>query len=375
MNRRTALANLAGLGVGATLASLRQAQAAQRDVGRRRGTLRKIATEEACTIPEVVNAMREVVRAGGSNLDLPLLATIYDAPAGTKPRFLTELLDLEAQRLADMDRNGVEMQLLSLTAPGVQMFDADTATSLAMVANDRLAEIVRRHPSRYAALASFAPQDPGRAIKEMERATKTLKFYGFIVNSHTNNEYLDQSRYWPILEAAEALDAPLYIHPRAPSDGMAAPFRDYRLEGAAWGYGVETGTHAVRLMLSGVLDRFPKLKVVIGHMGEALPFWMWRLDFMAAPGARAAGRTNQLKPSEYFRRNFAITTSGVEDALALRYCIDKIGADNSMWAIDYPYQPTSSAVAFIESAPISETDREKIAYKNAERIFRINSRN
>ena len=371
MNRRAALANLSTLGIGAILAGLGEAQAAQGDVGQRRSKLRKIATEEAFAIPEIVNALREVVRAGGSNLDLPLLKTIYDAPAGTEPRFLPELLDLKGQRLADMNRNGVEVQVLSLTAPGVQMFDADTATSLAIVANDRLAEMVRRHPTRYAALASFAPQDPGRAIKEMERSIKTLKFNGFIVNSHTNNEYLDEQRYWPILEAAEALEAPLYIHPRAPSDGMADPFRDYRLEGAAWGYGIETGTHAVRLMLSGVLDRFPKLKIVIGHMGEALPFWMWRLDFMAAPGARAAGRTNQLKPSEYFQRNFAITTSGVEDPLALRYCIDKFGADNIMWAIDYPYQPTPPAVSFIESAPMSEDHREKIAYKNAERIFRI----
>ena len=375
MNRRTALANLSRLGIGGALGSLGRGEATQGDVGRRRSKLRKIATEEACTVPEVVNALRDVVRAGGSNLDLPLLATIYDAPPGTKPRFLPELLDVDGERLAEMDRNDVEMQLLSLTAPGVQMFETGTASSLAMVANDRLAEIVRRRPTRYAALASFAPQDPGRAVKEMERAIKSLRFNGFIVNSHTNNEYLDQPRYWPILEAAEALDAPLYIHPRAPSDGMAAPFRDYRLEGAAWGYGVETGTHAVRLMLSGVLDRFPKLKVVIGHMGEALPFWMWRLDFMAAPGARAAGRTNQLKPSEYFQRNFAITTSGVEDPLALRYCIDRIGADNIMWAIDYPYQPTSPAVAFIESAPMSETDREKIAYKNAERIFHLSARN
>jgi predicted TIM-barrel fold metal-dependent hydrolase len=371
MNRREALANLSALGIGATLAGLGDAQAAQGDVGQRRSKLRKIATEEAFAIPEIVDALREVVRAGGSNLDLPLLKTIYDAPAGTEPRFLPELLDLEKQRLADMDRNGVEVQVLSLTAPGVQMFDADTASSLAIVANDRLAEIVRRHPTRYAALASFAPQDPVRATKEMERSIKNLKFNGFIVNSHTNNEYLDQQRYWPILETAEALEVPLYIHPRAPSDGMAAPFRDYRLEGAAWGYGIEAGTHAVRLMLSGVLDRFPKLKIVIGHMGEALPFWMWRLDFMAAPGARAAGRTNQLKPSEYFQRNFAITTSGVEDPLALRYCIDKIGADNIMWAIDYPYQPTAPAVSFIESAPISEDHREKIAHKNAERIFRI----
>ncbi len=133
-------------------------------------TLRKIATEEACIIPEVVNALREVVRAGGSNLDLPLLSTIYDAPSGTPPRFLPELLDLEAQRLADIDRDGVDMQLLSLTAPGVQMFDANTGTSLAILANDRLAEVARRHPTRFAALASFAPQDPRRAVLEMERA-------------------------------------------------------------------------------------------------------------------------------------------------------------------------------------------------------------
>jgi 5-carboxyvanillate decarboxylase len=371
MNRRTALINLSCFGAAAALGTLERANAEQSGEAPRLRKLRKIATEEAFTVPEVATALRDVVRAGGSNLDLPLLAAIYDAPRGTQPRFLPELLDLDAQRLAEMDRHGVQMHLLALTAPGVQVFDADTATSLAKVANDRLAEVVRRHPTRYAALASFAPQDPQRAVHEMERAIKTLQFSGFMVNSHTNNEYLDQKRFWPILEAAEALDAPLYIHPRAPSDGMAEPFRDYRLEGAAWGYGIEAGTHAVRLMLSGVLDRFPKLRIVIGHMGEALPFWMWRLDFMAAPGARSAGRSNQLKPSEYFQRNFAITTSGVEDPLALRYCIDKIGADHIMWAIDYPYQPTGPAVAFIESAPISAEQREQIAYKNAERIFRI----
>ena len=119
-------------------------------------------------------------------------------------------------------------------------------------------------------------------------ALRFVRLSGFLVNSHTDNLYLDDPRFWPILEAAEALDAPLYIHPRAPSDGMAAPFRDYRMEGSIWGYGMETGTHAVRLMLSGVLDRFPRLRIVLGHMGEALPFWLWRLDYMAAPGSRAA---------------------------------------------------------------------------------------
>lgn len=204
----------------------------------------------------------------------------------------------------------------------------------------------------------------------MQRAINELKLNGFIVNSHTENSYLDDPEFFPILEAAEALGAPLYIHPRAPSDGMSAPFRDYRLEGAVWGYGLETSTHILRLIFSGVLDKFPKLQIVIGHMGEALPFWLWRLDFMGAPGARA-GRKNALKPSEYFQRNISITTSGVEDPLALRFCIDKIGIDRIMWAIDYPFQPTAPAVSFIETATLSDTERGQIAHGNAERIFKI----
>ena len=356
--------------------------------------VRKIATEEAFTIPEIAAAVREVVRQGGPNLDLKLLRLIYDPPSDVPPSgqsrvatgatgatgttsrdalartLLPRLLDIGDGRLADMDANGVDLHLLSLTMPGVQSFDPATAVTLARLSNDRLSEAVRRHPTRFAGLASFAPQDPAAAAKEMERAINALGLKGFLVNSHTQNGYLDEPRFWPILEAAEALGAPLYIHPRAPSDGMAAPFRDYRMEGAIWGYGVEASTHAVRLMLSGVLDRFPRLRIVLGHMGEALPFWLWRLDYMAAPGSRADLR-NQLKPGEYFRRNFAITTSGLEDPLVLRFCVDKIGIDNIMWAIDYPYQPTAPAVAFLESAPLSDQDRERLAHRNAERIFRL----
>ena len=250
------------------------------------------------------------------------------------------------------------------------MFDADKAVALARLSNDRLSETIRSHPTRFAGLATFAPQDPRAAVLEMERAINTLKLNGFLVNSHTQNVYLDDSRCWPILEAAEALGAPLYLHPRAPSDGMAAPFRDYNLEGGVWGYAVEGSTHALRLMLSGVLDRFPRLRIVLGHMGEALPFWLWRLDLVAAPGSRPALK-NKLKPSEYIQRNFAITTSGVEDPQALRFCIDKIGVDHIMWAIDYPFQPTASAVKFIESATLSDQERAQIAFQNAQRIFRI----
>lgn len=350
--------------------------------------VRKIATEEAFCTPDVAQAVRTVLRQGGTNLDLPLLSLIFDAPestastpnsgsAGSANRdqqartLLPRLLDIGTGRLAEMDALGVDMHVLSLTMPGVQIFPRDTAVALSRSANDQLAEAVRRHPTRFAGLASFAPQDPAAAAREMERAIKELRLNGFIVNSHTDNAYLDDQRFWPIFEAAEALGAPLYLHPRAPSDGMAAPFRDYRLEGAVWGYGVETATHVVRLMFGGVFDRFPRLRLVIGHMGEALPFWLSRLDFMGAPGARGAARKNALKPSEYFRRNIAITTSGVEDPLALRFCIDKIGVENIMWAIDHPFQPTEPAVAFIANARMSDAERESVAFRNAERIFRI----
>src|SRR5262249_16838084 len=149
--------------------------------------------------------------------------------------------------------------LMLLTAPGVQMFDADTATELATLANDRIAELISRHPTRFAALASFAPQSPKRAVKEMERSIRQLKLNGFVVNSHTHGEDLDDQKYWPILEAAEALDRCIYIHPRAPSEAPQM-FSHYGMDSAMWSYGMEVGTHAVKMMASGVFDRFPKLK-------------------------------------------------------------------------------------------------------------------
>jgi 2,3-dihydroxybenzoate decarboxylase/5-carboxyvanillate decarboxylase len=153
---------------------------------------------------------------------------------------------------------------------------------------------------------------------------------------------------------------------------MADPFRSYGIEGAMWGYGVETGTHVIRLIASGVFDRFPNLKMVIGHMGEAIPFWLWRIDFMharAVSGNRA--RKLELKPSEYFLRNFAITTSGVESPDALQYSIKVLGVENVMWAIDHPYQPTEPAVAFMDSAEMADEQKELVYHGNAERIFRI----
>nr|PZN76735.1 MAG: hydrolase [Pseudomonadota bacterium] len=340
------------------------------------GKFRRIAVEEAFSIPEVAQELKRISRAPSESLDMLLVRGIYDSTPGeagyARMDFLSSLIDIEERRLKEMDEHGVDMQVLSLTAPGVQMFDADTACELATLANDRLAEIIARHPGRFAGLATFAPQAPKRAVKEMERAVRELKLNGFILNSHTNGEYLDDPKYWPILEAAEALDRCIYIHPRAPSNGMKGPLQFYGMDSAMWGYGVEVGTHAVRMMVSGVFDRFPKLKICIGHMGEAVHFWLWRINFMNSRAQRI-GRApkTQLTMDEYFRRNFVITTSGVEDHLALEYSVKKLGADSVMWAIDYPYQPTAPAVEFMDTAPLSDEDKAKVYHRNAERIFHI----
>jgi 5-carboxyvanillate decarboxylase len=338
--------------------------------------IRKIATEEAFATPALVKEWLEIARTDPqASLDVPTgILSIFDnpRPGSNQDRFRRQLLDLDTERLADMDQAGVDMQILSVTIPGVQMFEPARASALAIATNDHLAAAISRHPRRFAGLACFAPHDPARATKEMERAVNTLGLNGFIVNSHTGELYLDDPRFAPILEAAQALDRPIYLHPRAPSNGMAGPFRDYSMGGSIWGFGVEAGTHAVRLILSGVFDRYPRLRIVLGHMGEALPFWMWRLDHMAARRARD-GRMKPLAlaPSEYFRRNFAVTTSGFESPDVLDLVIKSAGIDNVMWAIDYPYENSRDAVAFIEKARLAGTQRASIFHRNAERLFKL----
>jgi len=339
-------------------------------------TMRLIACEEAWSIPEVSAELKKVANSPTQSLDKLLVKGIYDAEADStgygKMNFLEGLTDVEEKRLPQMDEFGVDMHLLTLTAPGVQMFDADTATDLAALANDRLAEICHKRPDRFAGLASFAPQSAKRAAREVERAMTELKLNGLVVNSHTNNAYFDDYRFWPILEAAEAHDACIYIHPRAPSDTLKGPLQDYAMDSAMWGYGVEVGTHMLRMMAGGVFDRFPKLKICVGHMGEMVPFWIWRINFMNSR-AQKVGRapTTERSMEEYFRDNFVFTTSGVEDPLALRYSIDRMGIDNVIWAIDYPYQPMAPAVKFIEDFDCTQEERHALCHGNAERVFHI----
>jgi predicted TIM-barrel fold metal-dependent hydrolase len=252
------------------------------------------------------------------------------------------------------------------------MMDPDRAVAVAEIGNDRLHEAIQRYPDRFSGLATIAVQDPPRTVKEIDRAITKLKLNGIMINSHTNGEYLSERKYWPILEAIEGLNVPLYIHPRAPIPLMAKAYRTDHLEHAIWGYQAETGLHGLRLITGGVFDQFPKLQVVLGHMGEGIPYWLYRLDFMHGRVRIGFDRPKlKLTPSEYFKRNFYVTTSGMNWEPTLKFCIEVLGADRIMWAVDYPYQDHPDAVEFMDAARISEKDKQKIYHENAERVFKI----
>jgi len=330
---------------------------------------RRIATEEAFSIPEQMDAQRELVAAAQEYDPDLFLWKIQTDPSGP---VYNNLLDLYDQRLRYMDEYDVDMHLLALTSTGVQMMSADKANAIAAIGNDRLHEAIQRHPDRFAGLATIAPQDPANAVKEIERAITKLKLSGIMINSHTNGEYLSERKYWPILEAIAALKVPLYIHPRAPIPAMAKAYRTDHLEHAIWGYQAETGLHGLRIITSGVLDHFPGLQIVLGHMGEGIPYWLYRLDFMHGRVRIPFDRPKlKLTPSEYFNRNFYITTSGMNWEPTLKFCIEVLGSDRIMWAIDYPYQDHPDAVDFMDAAGISEKDKQKIYHENAERVFKL----
>ena len=247
---------------------------------------------------------------------------------------------------------------------------------IAEPANDRLAEACRAHPDRFSGMAACAPQDPRRAAKEIERAVTKLGLNAVVINSHILGEYLDNPKFSEVLEAAEAMDAPIYLHPNTPPRNMIGPMLEAGLDGAVFGFGVETGMHALRLITSGVFDRFPRLQVIIGHMGEALPFWMYRLDFMHQAGIRA-NRYEFLKPlkkekvSNYLKENFYMTNSGVAWEPAIKFTQDVIGKDRVLYAMDYPYQCPAEEVAKLDAMDMSLEDKKMFFQTNAERVFKL----
>ncbi|HEY6443483.1 MAG TPA: amidohydrolase family protein [Candidatus Acidoferrales bacterium] len=347
----------------------RKASASKSKTKSRPKKYRRIATEEAFAIPEQMEAQRELV-ANAQEYDPDLfLWRVQTDPNGPVHN---RLIDLYEMRMREMDKYDVDMHLLALTSTGVQMMEPDRAVAVAEIGNDRLRDAIQRYPDRFTGLATIAVQDPPRAVKEIERAITKLKLNGIMINSHTNGEYLSEQKYWPILEAIEDLNVPLYIHPRAPIPLMAKAYKADHLEHAIWGYQAETGLHGLRLITGAVFDQFPKLQVVLGHMGEGIPYWLYRLDFMYEKVKIDFGRRKlKLSPSEYFKRNFYITTSGMNWEPTLKFCIEAMGADRIMWAIDYPYQDHPDAVEFMDAARISEKDKQAIYHGNAERVFKI----
>jgi len=274
-----------------------------------------------------------------------------------------------------MDDAGIDMQVIALTSPGVQAMDRDLAVSFAKVANDELAEGVRRHPDRLVGMIAVAPQDPAEAAKEIQRGVNQLGMNSVVINSHTHGEYLSDQKFWEIFEAAQAHDTPIYLHPNTPPANMIGPFLEAGLDGAVYGFGVETGLHALRIMTSGALDRFPKLQIIIGHMGEALPFWAYRLDYMHAATVKSKRYDSMKpigkKPSEYMKSNFIITNSGVAWEQAIKFTQDFIGVDRVMYAMDYPYQFAVEEVHTLDAMKMDAADKMAFFQTNAERVFKI----
>jgi 2,3-dihydroxybenzoate decarboxylase len=338
---------------------------------------KRIATEEAFATKDLMRAYRDLLaRKGSDDIGFNSLMGYYLSNPSERTRAVAARLeDLGQRRIDDMDATGVAMQILSITSPGVQIFDAVEGTALARAANDELAAAIAAHPTRYAGLAAIAPQDPQAAAKELERGVTQLGLKGAIVNSHTRGEYLDDPKFYDILAAAEALDVPIYIHPNTPSNAMIKPFMERGLDGAVFGFAVETGLHALRLVVSGVFDRFPRLKIVLGHLGEGLPYWLFRIDFMHGASVRANRYASQpkleRKASEYLRDNFYYTTSGMAWTPPIRYVQDVMGMDRVMYAMDYPYQFIPEEVNVTDALPIGYEDLKAFYQTNAERVFKL----
>ena len=337
---------------------------------------KRIATEEAWCPPEMLDIYRKMLDE--KTLDDPGFNTMFgfylNSPSLRSQQIRDYLTDLGELRLSHMDARGIDMQILGLTSPGVQVMPVDQANGFATYANDVLADACKKHPTRFAGLAAVAPHDPKTAAKELERAMG-LGLKGAIINSHTFGEYLDQEKFFPLLEAAEALDAPIYLHPQVPPPKMIEPFLDAGLDGAIYGFGVETGLHLLRMIVTGVFDRFPKLTVVAGHLGEALPFWMYRLDYMHRAGVVAKRyarmQPTQGKVSDYLRRNIYVTTSGFAWEPAIKFCQDVLGPDRVLYAMDYPYQHDVAEVIATDNLAISDEVKKMLFQTNAERVFKL----
>jgi 2,3-dihydroxybenzoate decarboxylase len=293
-------------------------------------------------------------------------STVEDVPAEIRTRLTARLTDFADLRLEAMDKAGIARSVLSLSGPGVQV-EKDRATAIrkAHEANDFLAREVAKRPDRYSGLAHLAMQDAEAAADELERCMRELKFCGAMINGHTDGQYLDDPSLAPFWERAEALDAPIYLHPADPVSTMPVLEGTRGLRRATWEWGVETGSHALRLVFSGLFDRFPRARLALGHLGETLPYLLWRFD------SRAKLYNVKLakNPSDYIRTNIVVTTSGMCSAEPLNCAIAALGHAHVMFAADYPFESTDEAAHFIDGVALDDTVRNDICHGNAVRYF------
>lgn len=277
--------------------------------------------------------------------------------------------DIGEGRLQMMDAVGLDMQVLSLCSANMEVLPPDSARHYSKLSNDILADGIKKHPDRLRGLAALPTCAPDEAAKELERCKGLGGFVGAIVNGHINGHYLDEPQFEPILEAAESLNMPIYIHPALPPKpildtyyNVADPYAQNVLASGGWGWHIETGVHVLRLIASGVFDRHPELKVVVGHLGEGLPFFMNRL-YNATKG-------NLKKPyPEYLKENIYYSIAGFHDPDLLAFVLKKVGEDHILFSTDFPFNPPAEATAFLRQADIDQTAREKISHGNAEKLF------
>jgi predicted TIM-barrel fold metal-dependent hydrolase len=287
------------------------------------------------------------------------------------------LQDIGGGRIAHMDEYGIDRQLLLLTAPGVQVLEAGEGMELARLSNDRLARACRAHPDRFSGLLAFHPMDIAGSVREIERGMKELGLNGAVLNSHFRGRYLDEPEFDPILAALEANDAALYIHPTAPYHGWKA-YSDRGFFGALAGFPHEVWLHTMGLIFSGAFDKYPRLRLVIGHLGEGMPTQLYRFDWMQSNADGASGLRGgqpavwlQHPVSYYFKNNIWITTSGVAWPPAITFCMEQLGPERVLYAMDYPYQQSSDEVAAYDRMQLSAEHKKMLMQTNAEAVFRL----
>jgi 5-carboxyvanillate decarboxylase len=345
------------------------------NTGGDRGYLR-IATEEAFATRAQIDVYLRMVKDGTADKGMVSLWGFYGrSPSERATQIIDRLLDLGEQRIRHMDETGIDKAVLALTSPGAQpLSDLAEAKNIARHANDFLAEHVAARPDRYIGMTTVAPQDPEWSAAEIARGA-TLGFKGVQINSHTQGEYLDEPKFDPIFRALADAGQPLYIHPATPPDSMIGPMLDAGLDGAIFGFGVDTGMHLLRLITTGIFDRYPELQIMVGHAGEALPYWVYRLDYMHQAGVRSKryARMKPLKKTifEYLRSNVLITTSGMAWAPAILFAQQVMGEDRVMYAMDYPYQYVADEVRTHDLLDIPIETKRKLMQTNAERWFKL----